>query len=157
MSSSFAEKSRLTNDLLVGAIFPNTDVNEVKHSLCSSETPDKVFKVLDCCNCTRSHQHIPKASDVGVNSTDDTGGEGDIFGFVLNPVAHGGVKLGCCAATSSSSITNVLVAELRTLVTRCPGGEGGSYDHTVAVNEHHDERVLRLQQSVRCLHSTCVD
>lgn len=140
-------KVALTDDLLVRAIFPSTDVNEIKHSLCSSEAPHKVFKVFDRCQCACPHQCVTKTSDIGVNSTNDTGGEGDIFGFVLDPIAHGGVKLGCCAATSGSSITNVLVVELRSLVPCGRDGKSDSYDHTIAVDQHHNKRVLRLQRS----------
>ena len=38
--------------------------------------------------------------------------------------------------------------KLQVLVTYGAEGEGGAYNHTVAINQCHDERVLRLQRSV---------
>lgn len=109
--------SPLTDDFLVCAVFTRTDVDKVEHSPSPSEASHEFLKDLNVFNCSGSYQHFSKPTHVCVDSADHTGAERNVFHLVLDPVAHGVIKLRCSTATTRFSAADILFTELSTSAT----------------------------------------
>lgn len=105
-----------TNNFLVRAILPSANIDKVEHGLRSSKSSDEVLKVFDILGCAGFDQHIAQATDIGIDSTDDTGVEWHILVHALDPVAHGCVEMRGSTAAARFSVPNIIVMELAKLV-----------------------------------------
>lgn len=104
-----------TDDLLVRTVFPSADIDEVEHSLCSSKSSYELLKIFNLFDRASPYQSVSKAANIGIDSANHAGGEGYVLCLILDPVAHGNVKLRRSTATARFSIANVLIAELAAL------------------------------------------
>jgi hypothetical protein len=139
------QKARLTDNLLIGTIFARAHIDEVKKGLPAREAARKVFEHSNVFDGTCADQYVGQPFDIGIHTADNAWINRDILVFIFDVCLHSSIELWGSTTTACFALLKKIIGELGNCQCRDLGlVYGGTYDHAVAINQHHYKGIISL-------------